>query len=180
VKDFAELRYRDDAFLAKVCEPFLDERIVDYTNEELSTIAFCLGKLDYQDYDVITCLSLELEPKVKELRGRPLSRALQGLELLGAPPRSASAAMLEASMSMSSFNESVDSEQRGLDDYEKSVLALSANGADSFEEDRPTTAPEMFSLQLPRIRALDARPLTSGSPARPARFCEEYRGIGPK
>jgi hypothetical protein len=183
VKDFAELRFRDDAFLSKICEPLLDYRIVEYSNEELSSIAFCLGKLDYYDYNVIECLSLQLEPKVKELRGRPLSRALQGLELLGAPARSAAEAVLEASLSEEQ-DESVES-PRCLDDYEKSVLALSANGGDTFEEIRPTTAPERFSVELPRIRALDARPLTSGSPSRPARFVAEYRtsppgmGFGP-
>jgi hypothetical protein len=81
-------------------------------------------------------------------------------------------------------DESVES-PRCLDDYEKSVLALSANGGDTFEEIRPTTASERFSVELPRIRALDARPLTSGSPSRPARFVAEYRtsppgmGFGP-
>jgi hypothetical protein len=180
VKDFAELRYRDTEFLSKICEPLVDYRITEYTNEQLSLIAFCLGKLDYNDYDVIECLSLQLEPKVRELRGRPLSRALQGLELLGLPPRSAAGAVLEASLSeeLSSVN-SMNNSPRLLDDYEKSVLALSASGGDTFEEIRPTTAPEKFSVELPRIRALDARPLTSGSPSRPARFREEYRTIPP-
>jgi hypothetical protein len=179
VKDFSELRYKNHRFLSKLCEPILTYNIVNYTDEQLSTIAFHLGKLDYNDANIIAALSLELEPKVRDLRGRPLSCALQGLERLGTPAKTESAKLLESSLAEeeSLLEPGMQDSPRtlALDDYEKSVLALSAVGQDTYVLDRPITAPVDFSVSLPRIRALDARPLTAGSPRKPAQFRTDLR-----